>query len=514
MEELRTSGARGIITTDEVVYEGLAEQGVELDYLLPDYCPDIFRIIRCCLIPKVLSYNISGDSKLDINGMVLIKVLYTAEGSDAIHCIDQRYTYTKTIDMGRKVISPTITISTKSDYCNCRAVSSRRIDVRGAVSCNIRAVCSAEYSLPSLSEHLQVKAQEYTCCAGTLNAEKLITLREDIDTGASGISFIIHTDCSPKITDMRIIADKAVIKGEVTVNALYGLNDKENSGCTETEKMTAEIPVSVILDIPGITDEHRCTPRLWVMDCELTPSADSSIISCELKLQCTARAHSEQSVIIPTDVYSTAYESDFSTARIKLCTEPSPIAKQFNIKSKMSSNDGEVGSVWDCKSEVYGLSCRTKDGVPTLSGQVYCTTYGKTTDGVPFFTEKNESFEQPLSTASCCDELFIEITSVTTDTSYSINSDGMIDVSILVDFNGSAQKITTIDAVDSVSLYEDRPKEQDSDYALRIFYANDKPLDCWSVAKKYNTTVGAVMRENGIEDENATLSGMIIIPTV
>ena len=64
-----------------------------------------------------------------------------------------------------------------------------------------------------------------------------------------------------------------------------------------------------------------------------------------------------------------------------------------------------------------------------------------------------------------------------------------------------------------MTVYEDRPKERSDEYALRIYYSCGS-LDCWSVAKRYNTTVEAIMRENEIEDENAPLSGMVLIPTV
>lgn len=39
---------------NEVIYDGQTEQGVEFDYVLPDYYPDIFKILRCSLTPGIL----------------------------------------------------------------------------------------------------------------------------------------------------------------------------------------------------------------------------------------------------------------------------------------------------------------------------------------------------------------------------------------------------------------------------------------------------------------------------
>ena len=152
MEELN----KNAVHIDETVYDGQAEQGVELDYVLPDYYPDIFKILSCTLTPKIASYNVSGsgDCKLNLDGIVYIKVLYLAENSSGVYCIDQRYTYTKTVDMSRgsQFSEPLVSMSMKSDYCNCRATSPRRIDVRGAVSCRIKASASVEYALPEMPD--------------------------------------------------------------------------------------------------------------------------------------------------------------------------------------------------------------------------------------------------------------------------------------------------------------------------------------------------------------------------
>ena len=71
----------------------------------------------------------------------------------------------------------------------------------------------------------------------------------------------------------------------------------------------------------------------------------------------------------------------------------------------------------------------------------------------------------------------------------------------------------TADTLSDITVKEDKPKAKSEEFALRICYT-DEQSDCWSIAKAYNTTVKALMEENGIIDEQETLSGMIIIPTV
>ncbi len=516
MENIIQSPPENVIYTDEVVFDGQTEQGVELDYVLPDYYPEIFKILKCTLTPRIISYSTSGDSKLTLDGVVYIKVLYLAEGSSAVHCVDQRYTYSKTVDMGRKLPSaaPTVSLALKPDYCNCRAVSSRRIDVRGAVSCKIKAVCPTKYVLPALPDDIQIRTSEITCCGETLTAEKQITVREEIETGASGIGFIVQNDAVAKITDLRVIADKAVVKGTVTLNALYGVHNPESSGCTDMERMSADIPVSVILDVNGITDSHLCLPELTIMNLELAPKTEGGIISCEMLVQCRIRAQREEKIVIPTDMYSTRYESDFVTSSLKIGKNPRVLSQQLSLRSSLSCDSGEIRSVWDCRSELGNLICRVKsDRELTLSGQICWQAVGMTADNSPYFIEKQEPFEQTIPAAELTDETSVDFGAAVIDTGFSIRPDGSLDLTAQLDFSGNLRNITPVEAISAVTVYEDRPKERSDEYALRIYYSCGS-LDCWSVAKRYNTTVEAIMRENEIEDENAPLSGMVLIPTV
>ena len=508
------------VCVDETVFDGQTEQGIELDYVLPDYCPDIFKVLSCTLTPGIVSYNVSSDGRLNIDGIVYIKVLYLAENSDNVQCIDQRYTYSKIVDMSRNnstIAEPIVTLQTKSDYCSCRAVSSRRIDVRGAVSCRIKASASVEYALPEMPDGLQVRYAEVNCCGKTLSSQKQLTVREEIDTGASGIAFILQCGATPKITDLRVIADKAVLKGTVTVNALYGTNDTENpenSGAANTEKMTADIPISAILDIDGITSAHRTFPEICVMNCELLPKPDSGILSCELLVECRVRAQLDDTLSIATDAYSTEYECDLTSNLLKISAEPQTLSHNITIHTDMNADKGEIRSIWDAASELKNAVCRPdENGMLKLTGQLCITVYGANTDGVPFFCEKQEPIEQNISADNVNNDTLVDFTANVIDTGFSIKPDGNLEITSTINLEASLHNIKPVEAIDTVTIHEDQPKHRSDEFALRICYSDSK-ADCWSIAKRYNTTVKAIMEENDIENCDEPLSGMIVIPTV
>ena len=63
-----------LISINEVVFEGTHEQSVELDCILPDYCPDIFRVIKCVTDSKIVSQNVTDD-RVSYEMVVSVRVL-------------------------------------------------------------------------------------------------------------------------------------------------------------------------------------------------------------------------------------------------------------------------------------------------------------------------------------------------------------------------------------------------------------------------------------------------------
>ena len=130
---------REMIAVNECIFNGVQEQSVELDYILPDYYPDIFKLVKCCVTPSILSSSINGDT-ISYELAADIKILYCSEKSSVLQCISQKQRYTKTVQLGESPDKPDINISAKTDHINCRVVNQRRIEMQCAVSVKIK-VC-------------------------------------------------------------------------------------------------------------------------------------------------------------------------------------------------------------------------------------------------------------------------------------------------------------------------------------------------------------------------------------
>lgn len=496
------------IYAEQTLYDAVLEQSAELDLIVPDYCPEVFRTLTGSLSPRITSYAVSSDGKLSVDGEIIARAVYSNEEGGQLCTVTGRTTFSKSVNLG--AFAEDVRFSLSEDYCTCRAVSPRRIDIRGAVSIGIKAFGCTEASSPEIPEGLELKTEDISCAGKTLFSSKKLVLREEIDTGASGISFIIDCAAIPKITDLRIVADKAVVKGTIRVDALYGISQPDSGASMTAEKMTADVPVSAILDVTGISDEYTTIPSISVLGFELIPRSESGVMSCEITAECSIKAAAEGKVSIASDAYSTSYETEIQTGKIKLATVPKQFSQNLQLKLSVKP-DEEIAAVWDTRAEIKNTAARISGNEIMLSGLVRCKAYGKSTGGTIFCVEKQEPFEHKLL-GDIGENSSVNFSASVSDASFAIMPDNTVEITVMSDIIGDIRETIAANALSSVKVLSDKPKQKDSEFALRICYA-DEPRDCWDIAKEYNTTVSALLEENQTNDENK-LEGMIVVPSV
>lgn len=282
------------IPVTERILDETQEQGVELDYVLPDYDPEIFRIIRCEMQPAILEYQLQ-ETRLSYELQVDLRILYCGSDSHRLQCVTQTMHYTKTLDLPEKPENPAVLLQAKADYANCRAVSRRRLDVRGAVSVRVQITGERMQEVISDVFGMQVQCQKQTIAYASQKqrAVKTISLSEDIERNAAKapIQSILRCTARAEQGEQSIIAGKFVVRGEVLVSLLYCSTSEEQ---TEPESMQFTLPYSQIIDMEQIDETFTGMAAVQVIRCECKPvsnkGSDSDNLHCEadLRITCTA----------------------------------------------------------------------------------------------------------------------------------------------------------------------------------------------------------------------------------
>ena len=505
---------REMLNVSESIYDGSQEQSVELDYILPDYCPDIFRLVKCCVMPSVVSWSIN-DNILSYELLADIRILYCSENSPAVQCINQKMTFNKTLRLESSPASPVASLIPKTDHINCRAVNQRRIDMRGAVSVKIRVTGERpqEVVCDIFGMNSQVRKKPVEFASKKLCASKQLSVSEDFELNASDkpVSVIAKVSASAEVTEKKIIANKLVVKGEAKIGVLYSSGDG-------LETIRFPVAFSQIVDMEGLDDSFLCSVSAEAVSCDITPCADSSgdtrILKCELRINLGCQAVKSISAELVTDVYSTSYPCEYAVSKLKL--QHAPSERNDVIQKKVSI---ESGGVFEC---IYDVWCTPKNintaidpenGCICISGMLeYCVMY-KGEGGMPAVTEKSEAFEHKLEAEGITESSCAELNVNSCDCTYTIASPESVSVSAELKISGCIRLCDSVEAVTEVTFDDSVKKIRDGDYALKLYYGIEGE-DVWEIAKRYSTSVRAVMEENELDSELLSESGMLLIPIV
>ena len=100
---------RQTVPSYETILEETVEQPVECDALLPDYCPDIRRILKCTLTPVPMGKNITAG-RLEVEGLATLHILYISAGGEPARG-EYKVPFTRMMELHGEAEDPIITVT-------------------------------------------------------------------------------------------------------------------------------------------------------------------------------------------------------------------------------------------------------------------------------------------------------------------------------------------------------------------------------------------------------------------
>lgn len=501
------------VTINEMVYEGNLEQPIESDVLLPDYCPDIVKILRCFLETRVTGTQISGE-KLTVDMSCTLKIYYLGADKN-IRCNEQRMPYTKSCEIRGAAPEAVIDTLCKTDYLNCRAVNQRRFEVRGAVSvfCRVFSRASAEIVCGATGGGIQVRAVESEISEIIGDASREFSQHEDLQVAASkpAVQSIIRQECFCRTDDFKLISGKVIVKGELMVHLLY----QPDGEASAPELMEYALPISQIVDLEGVEEDTPCEVDLMVVSCEFTPrvnlEGESRLLAMDCVMKARVRAHRHSHMTLITDCYSTECECRMDKAPVSCLTLTKVVNEKAGHKGEMTLPEGTC-RVLDMFCHVTDASTRSENGAVVAVVQVLASAFvcneqgdisyheqsGECEIRVPYEGSKGTVLFTPHTTVCAC--------------SYSLNS-CRLEYRCELLLTGCLYLAMRPKAATAIVCDTEKPKARMEDASLIIYYAAPGE-DVWEIAKRYNTSMGEIMSENALEGTALRERRMLLIPIV
>ena len=497
----------------EAVFETTAEQSLDADITLPDYCPEIQRILKCTVVPNVSSVQTSSG-RVTADATAVVRLLYVGDNGKTAG-YEQSYPLQKFIESNRITQDSAVSVNVNTDYVNCRAVNPRRIDVRAMLTFVFKALNKREENILCSAEGagIQLMKDECSFAAMTGVCEKAFSMSEVIELGEDKrpVSQIINVSHCAVASDVKIINNKALIKGDCTVKIYY---IGEDNGSIESVEHS--MPISQIIELDGINENSISSLKLNVSSCEAVAKADSSgdmcLIDLNARISAFMIAFEEIPVSLIDDAYSTDYEVKNANKNIEILEYNDSFNSTFTNKIVLESIGVSVDcvlAVW-CSDIKYNFSA--KEDRCVTNGTYQATVVYKDSENQIGIIQKPVDFDCSSKLRKKAERVVCYGSASIIACSCAVTGDSRLELKTEICVSGIALSSCMKKYVSSIEISEDGIK-RDKSCALTIYFC-DKGESLWNIARRYNTTVDAIMRENDITDSVVENSRMMLIPGI
>lgn len=500
------------ISVCTTVFQSSAEHSVDCDVTLPEYMPDIVRILRCSAVSGVQSHQVNGD-RITAECECLVKVLYICD-EGKIRCFDQILHFSKQLELKSADGVTDIFVGAKTDYVNYRVSGQRKFEVHGAVTVFAKAEGKkkCEFINEVSGGFVTARCENDEICDLVSITEKSFAISETVETGtlSEPIGAIISYGAVAVIDELKVISNKLFLKGQMTVRTTF--TGQESCGVHTLENT---ISINQIIEVPDIHENCNVDALLSVMSLDIRPRFDSAgdknLLDISATIGFSASCYCTRQITCIKDAYSTKYESDIKKIVVYMPILEEKIDDTFLCRGNADFSGG-ISKVlsFTCGNTTSAFSV-VEDGI-VIRGEVTADVIYEDNNGDISFAQRQIPFEykRPLQagdTALACKPHCVAVAS-----SYVIVEGNKIDIRIEIHIHGFVFSEKEKSIVTEISVDKSKAKTIKT-ASLTVYFAEcDESL--WNIAEKYNTTVEAIMRENHLTGNMTEKKCKLLIPKV
>ena len=494
----------------KTVKDNSIEECVEADFSLPEYMPEILRIIKSTAQPKVNSCKAVGE-RVTVDGECELRMIYTAEDG-CIYSFAQSKPFTRHCENNVFDSATDINCDLSVSYVNCRATSTKRAEIKAGISIKINAFVEETEEIIMLEDNTCIEKKCVPVRAMSLGCKKSRTFSMS-DTVPLSVpcAFIINSRASAVCAEVKKISNKIMVKGDAIVEICYvSANDKS---CTENIRHS--LPVNQILEFDGMEERFtgNVTLNVTAVDVMLKNEQDGigSSFDIGLSIEASACMWEEKELIVINDAYAVGSCIDLKKQSMIFFTPLDEIRDTYIFRDEFQVSGEGVSKVIGSSCELTNVLIKKENDVLVISGNLSLSVLIKDSTGsisninkiLDVKYERKADYED--KDVFCLPKLNIFSLDCVEKGSNSI------DVRAEINVSASVFGKVFIDAVADITESENQPVRNSN--AITVYFPEESE-SLWSIARRYNTTVTAIAEENNLSGDTTEGLKMIFIPAV
>ena len=280
-------------------------QEAAAETIVPDYCPDIARIIKT--EGKVFLHSRELRSgKAEVSGTVRVCVLYTPEGEGGIKALEFAVPFSAESDHRGFQNCRYLAVEADIETLETRMLNPRKVSTRCTLRMNLtgyrritRQLCGDTVETDGIRVEKKKETQRAILLTDVSEKDFTFTDKVMLSPGGEGMAELLSSRVRPAVTETRVLGRKLIFKGNFSVSLLY----RDRQGICRTAG--AELPFSQIMEIETEDESAAADLRLQLTGMDLqTDGADPEGREIDLTLYFHASAllRREQETELLTDL--------------------------------------------------------------------------------------------------------------------------------------------------------------------------------------------------------------------
>lgn len=333
------------ITAYETVETQAITREETLETAIPEYCPDISRIVdtegQLCIREKLLS-----EDYYNISGIVKVTVLYTSEETAGLKSLQLSVPFSCRMEERGIKACRAVCVSGRLLMLEAKAVTSRRLYLR---------------VLPEISG-IGFRPVQRKLCSGTEEEDSIRLRREKITmpllTGAAEQEFtysgetmldgkmpeeLLFYRMYPTVSSAQRVGNKLMVKGEIWLCAMYRTAE------SLLNRYETNLPFSQIVEAIDLPEEarHIVMPTLCEGDARLLRTEEGGGFGVTARIALCIRTYEDYTMDAVADLYSTRYDAITAQEGITfpMAYPPAEIQQEVVIQPEISGEQAFVMGV-------------------------------------------------------------------------------------------------------------------------------------------------------------------------
>lgn len=482
------------------VFDGSYEVPIDTEYNLPDYCPDIQKVLKCRVVPELSSYGVSDDT-LRCEGVCDIRVLYLDSKGEALRCCDFTKEFSAAIKVKAAEEKAVAWVRAAVEHITCRAVNARRLDLHMAVCLKALAVVQRREELTCGLEGDGVERLSQRRMASQavngLSHHFTIEDRLPLKNGKPPIESILRKEVACRVTDCKLAQGQLSVSGRADVAFLY-----TSSVDGSLEKMSASMDFSQVIECTGASEDCQCDLRVVAGVSSVQPREDDvgefTSADVSVKVFLTAFLYQACEVELVADAYSTQCPLELRFAQSSLLEVQEVYSEALKKKCSLTVTEEEIQKVVDLWCEQESVQSTCQEGQLTYRVRYTVCLLYRGSSGRLLYLEKG--FEGTFTTGLEGSAARRSDTVSQTDLwEYRISDKNTVEASVetwvssLLYSRESVKYLASAGVGEGAQPYPRSPQ-------LRVYYASQGER-LWDIAKSHRVLLSDLREQNDLYDD-------------